>query len=447
VALAAAGYEAYTLGLVDESKVALDKARAGSAPKPLMKPFTALIVELQHRKQRAELAAALASAGVTVEGTQEPTPGDAPEQAVPTAEAVAAVAGAAGADGTAANAPAAAGKSARRGRKRKSDMKTKKDGSANATGAQALPPTAAENAESLVVTRERAVQAAAAQNAARPAQPGAVVVAPPSAAKSGAAGAPAQALGQAGASAVAQTLRAAQAGAPVVAADARGNWPSIAQSAGAPGVMAVSPPSKAKPLTVAPAPHPGREAESVWEPLRSVGDVNEIHAGGAALIALLTFAIGVWIGRRRARAGRVGQPELHASDAQPVAELTPAPSADSAPSQSFGDEPVRAEAASAEPMAADEWSFEADPQPAAAYGNLLAQDAAALSQVHVPAPSAANDTAESRQTAAAADERQFEPGARKQAARREGAPGSAYTTRGGVQEELVVRRRPDRRGD
>ena len=79
LSLGAAGYEAYALGVVKRSAAMLSGEGKTHAAKPLMKPFAALIVELRHRKERAELAAALAS-----EGTRKP--GDEPAEATDQAE-------------------------------------------------------------------------------------------------------------------------------------------------------------------------------------------------------------------------------------------------------------------------------------------------------------------------------------------------------------------------
>jgi hypothetical protein len=304
-------------------------------------------------------------------------------------------------------------------------MKTKQPVSANASGAQASPPTAAENAESLVVTRDRALQASAVQPSAAKGVPSAGATA--AARLEALAGAPARAQAAGGAPAVATPLpapavTAAHAGAPVLAADARGNWPSAEQAAGAPGVS----PRDTR---------AGSSAEGVWEPLRSVEDINEIHVAGAALIAVLMFAIGILVGRRRRRVLPIAQSDQPEPQAEPSAELALPPSevvADSTPIEPplSAAQPVPAAA-----VLSEEWSFDEHTQPPAAPGNLVAGAAAVLAQVEVPAAAAANDTNEAA------------PAVREAPLRREGAPGSAYTTRGGVQEELVVRRRPDRRGD
>src|SRR5699024_10019840 len=62
------------------------------------------------------------------------------------------------------------------------------------------------------------------------------------------------------------------------------------------GVTRRSPaPSLQRPRRKHAVDDPARE----WEPLRSVGDVNVLHVAAALAWSLLTFALGMWIGRRR----------------------------------------------------------------------------------------------------------------------------------------------------
>ena len=283
LSLSAAGYEAYALGIVQQSAAKLAKQTRRAQPKPLMKPFTALMVELKRRKQREELAAALASA-------------------------------------------AAKGREAR-------------------TSESTTPATA--------MTSTDHPQPAATGLEPAPLQvPESILWQPPE--------------------------------------------------------VSVREPLPARPPT-------WQEQLEGWQPLRTVSDVNELHVAAALVLALLTFAIGLWSGRKTRVTNRAPQP----SAAEPAPEAAPAATA-------AEPEPV----ASPEPAIAPPPAVQSLPEPAP----VLAVEAA-------PLPAAANENSEPKPLAATGTED------RKAKRKREGLPGSAYSAHGSIQEERVLPKRRDARRD
>lgn len=241
LSLGAAGYQAYALGVVQRSAALLSGESKGQAAKPLMKPFAALIVELRHRKQRAELAAALASEGTRKPGADENTAtAEAAEQAEeqPAAEAAEASAGAAQATHD------------------EKSGHTRRD--ANAAGRKTAMISSEANPSQVQTSQPTA---ASTRNPADAALEEATAIA--------------RWVGDVG-----QTTPTT----PVIAT--RPNDPIVAPL-----------PARSPERTAAPAPAPAQISEA-WDPLRRVDDVNEIHAAVAVALAALMFMLGLWTGRR-----------------------------------------------------------------------------------------------------------------------------------------------------
>lgn len=416
-----AGYEAYALGVVKRSAALISGEGKSASAKPLMKPFAALIVELHHRKQRQELAAALA--GDNDRAAQPDKPGEAENTEAAAAQPVAA-------EATPSAATPATGRRAKAGHKRKTAMTSN-------------PATRVDSPQ---------LTAAAIQ-------------------------------------APADTPEAAMA-----------RWVGDVGQA-TPTTLAIA----AKPQEELPQPRaqePARkqvpapaQISEPWDPLRRIEDVNEIHVAIAASFAALMFVVGLWSGRRARRAvpaviaqapaaepaARADapsaapelpddfEPEEQAFEAeQPWEEPAPQPARRDfqtpvAPAPATGphyDEASFADLTSPgfsptdDPLAlpdAFEGSVppapsrrEPDTLPSLPPGGLAPKPAVSLEDANqwpewtaaepAPAQPAANDNAAARP---AAVKEQPKP-ARKRAA------GAA---RGGIQEEMVVRRRSDARRD
>lgn len=258
LALFGAGYEAYALGTVKRSAALISGETKTASAKPLMKPFAALIVELRHRKQRQELAAALA--GESERGAH----GDKPKPAAP-AEVEAAAPEAASPEESEASAEAAPhaapARHAKPGHKRKTAMTT-----AQATPVDSPQLTAAGVAPP-IDTPEAAM---------------------------------ARWVGDVGQATPTELL----------AAPAR-------EAAPQPRAQE----SVHKPL---PAPAPAQIDER-WDPLRRIDDVNEIHVAVAVAFAALMFVIGLWSGRRTRKRVPAAVPAQDAPQPEPEAPTIPEP--------------------------------------------------------------------------------------------------------------------------
>jgi hypothetical protein len=454
--LMAAGYEAHELGLVQRSMALIaNRGRVGQA-KPLMKPFEALLVELRHRKQRAELAAALAS------DRAQPavTPGQPTQSTVATvapgqAEPAAATAPAADSGKPAARSTRTSARSssrARRARDRKADM-TSSETKQLAAGAvelasapAALQPTAAEHDMTAVV----------------PASGQSALFVWPTAVVPGA-----------GWDEDELSLKPAAAGPGAWLFDRsqRCMQPTAARHTAASISPAIASaeraPAKSAPAVLGSAPGWPRgdsDAQSVqvWGPLRSIGDVNEIQAGLALLFAASMFALGVWSGRRRSRPLDTARPlPLEAAELpSPTAAQGDLPSefvrepVASSPIAAPGDlssQPVSESVAPSVRAVAPTLNrapSDAAPafEPAPTHAALPRESSPALAvesaRVLAP-PSAANDNVATVERPAI--RREIQP--RASPPQREVAIGSSHAARGGVQEEQVVRRRNDARRD
>jgi hypothetical protein len=234
VSLAWAGFEAHALGLT-EHPLAVLKGESVATHKPLMKPFTALVVELRRRQQRAELAKALAEMEAERKATQ-PAQGAA-------ADGGAAV-GAAPVEGAAAEGGAA---------KPAANHAAAKSHRGKGSAAKPLGQSHAEHAGAVRPAQQHeTVQTQVSVGIAPPCEEPPVLSMP-------------------------SALEAVA----VSATPAPVQQPAHIQQ----------PPAAPKPVVRQLAP------DDTWGPLRSVTDVNEVHVFVALVLACVTFVMGVRRGR------------------------------------------------------------------------------------------------------------------------------------------------------
>lgn len=412
--LMAAGYQGYKLGLVEQGVAALQPSGTASK-RPLMKPFQALIVELRHRKQRAELAAVMAEEQAPAAGASaEPQP-LAVEQ---------------GAGDTPVRGSARDERGSARGRKA-DPLASSKRGAAPLMAAGRVTDRRSERA----IANDDPARAWALRAATTI---GACLLAASTsyaAATTGASGFAAWSAIRAGSGEVVPA-----AGTPVSAAVA----PPIERtsSIAAHEVASSGVPRRAPAPSVrrSPREHAPDERAREWEPLRSLGDVNVLHVAAALVLSLLTFGLGIWTGRRPAKSVTLleGSAAVSRSAASALAPSV-------APSTTDDASRFQPHSAGAEPSLLDD--ARAAPEPAGRPAPAMVQEEDDLGAPALVGMNPANDArtmpdhASAAITAAsAAAHKLAEPAAQKPAKAR-----AAAAARGGIQEETVVRRRTDHR--